>query len=179
VLREVLHCFGYSRLLIRKRVKSTYRIWSTLEPLADGRANPQRARTDASSKNLWLDAINQASPNGNRCIFDDKDPMSLAPPTASLKIPPLSAGLMQSGRPLRAKSAKPLMPSSRNRPRHKVTVCSVVPKRLATRTLSAPVAHSRMRHARKTIRRPCGRRSGGPLLHVASPIYLRSAPEAP
>jgi hypothetical protein len=30
------HCFGYSRLLIRKRVKSTYAVGSTLEPLADG-----------------------------------------------------------------------------------------------------------------------------------------------
>jgi hypothetical protein len=25
------------------------------------------------SKNLWLDAVDQASPNGNRCIFDDKE----------------------------------------------------------------------------------------------------------
>jgi Pectate lyase superfamily protein len=42
--------------------------------------------------------------------------------------------------------------SCRKRPRHNVTVCSLVPKRLATCTLFAPVAHSRTRRARKTIR---------------------------
>ena len=36
--------------------------------------------------------------------------------TASLKILPLSEGLMRSGRPLRANSAKPPMPSRRKRP---------------------------------------------------------------
>jgi hypothetical protein len=34
---------------------------------------------------------------------------------------------MCSGRPLRAKSAKPPMPCCRKRPRHNVTVCSIVP----------------------------------------------------
>src|SRR6202030_4720479 len=71
--------------------------------------------------------------------------------TASLKILPLSDGLMRSGRPLRAKSAKPPIPSCRKRLRHQVTGCSLVPKVLATCTLSAPVAHSRIRRARKTI----------------------------
>jgi hypothetical protein len=48
--------------------------------------------------------------------------------------------------------AKPPMPTFRKRTRHNMRVCSVVPKRLATCTLSAPVAHSSMRRARKTIR---------------------------
>ena len=72
--------------------------------------------------------------------------------TASLKILPLSDGLMRSGRPLRANSAKPPIPSRRKRPRQNVTVCWLVPKVLATCTLSAPVAHARIRRARKTIR---------------------------
>ena len=59
---------------------------------------------------------------------------------------------MRSGRPLRANSAKPPIPSRRKRPRQNVTACWLVPKVLATWMLSAPVAHSRIRRARKTIR---------------------------
>ena len=55
-------------------------------------------------------------------------------------------------RQLRAKSAKPPMPTFKKRTRHCVRVYSVEPRRLATCTLSALVAHSSMRRARKTIR---------------------------
>jgi hypothetical protein len=65
--------------------------------------------------------------------------------TASLKILPLSDALDALWTPAASQLRQATIPSRRKRPRQNVTVCWLVPKVLATWTLSAPIAHSRIR----------------------------------